>query len=406
MTGDSYSTQVSASRYGLWRGRRSLLSALDLELTERCNNNCIHCYINRPADDAVAQDKELPTHAIQGILEEAASLGCLTVRFTGGEPLLREDFEALYLSARKLGLRVLLLTNATRITPGLADLLARIPPLRPVGISVYGMNQSSYERATRAPGSFEAAWRGIELLREREVPFVVSGALLPSTRSELRELETWAASLPEMDRPPKLAMFFDLRARRDQPEKNALIRKLRIPPEEGLELMAGRNEAGVAEMKDFCARFTGPPGEKLFSCGAGAGTASVDPYGYLQPCLQLRHPETVYDLRHGSLRDALERFFPEVRKKTAARPEYLDRCAQCFLKGLCDQCPARSWMEHGTVDTPVEYSCQVTHATARSLGVLNPDEKAWEIEDWRQRIAAFAETTSTEGGAGGNKVES
>ena len=27
------------------------LGRLDIELTERCNNNCIHCYINRPAND-------------------------------------------------------------------------------------------------------------------------------------------------------------------------------------------------------------------------------------------------------------------------------------------------------------------------------------------------------------------
>ncbi|HHF52239.1 MAG TPA: hypothetical protein ENL46_06120, partial [Candidatus Aminicenantes bacterium] len=34
-----------------------LLAKLDMELTERCNNNCIHCYINQPKDSILAEKK-------------------------------------------------------------------------------------------------------------------------------------------------------------------------------------------------------------------------------------------------------------------------------------------------------------------------------------------------------------
>ena len=127
------------------------LGHLDIELTERCNNNCIHCYINQPANDQEIKERELSTAEIQGILKEAVSLGCLTVRFTGGEPLLREDFEELYLAARRLGLKVMIFTNATLITPRLAGLLARIPPRETMEVSVYGMRKRSYEAVSRSP---------------------------------------------------------------------------------------------------------------------------------------------------------------------------------------------------------------------------------------------------------------
>jgi hypothetical protein len=68
-------------------------------------------------------------------------------------------------------------------------------------------------------------------------------------------------------------------------------------------------------------------------------------------------------------------------------PEYLKRCARCFLKGLCEQCPAKSWSEHGTLDTPVEYLCLVAHAQALDLGLLAEGEKGWEVSAWRDRIA-------------------
>ena len=142
----------------------SRLGQLEIELTERCNNDCIHCCINLAADDVGAREREITTAQVQDILRQAADLGCLQVRFTGGEPLLRADFEELYLFARRLGMKVLLFTNARLVTPRLADLLARIPPLAAIEVTVYGMHRESYEAVTRAPGSFAQFWRGVNLL--------------------------------------------------------------------------------------------------------------------------------------------------------------------------------------------------------------------------------------------------
>ncbi len=66
----------------------------------------------------------------------------------------------------------------------------------------------------------------------------------------------------------------------------------------------------------------------------------------------------------------------KIRGTKATNLDYLARSALCFLKGLCEQCPAKSWMEHGTFDTPVEYLCRVAHAQALDLGLLK------EIGEW------------------------
>ena len=395
--GHPYVVRVSPAKASFWKTVKPTLSELDIELTERCNNNCIHCCINLPADDAVAKKRELSTSAIKDILKEAASLGCLTVRFTGGEPLLRDDFEELYLYARKLGLKVLLFTNATLITPPLAELLSRIPPLEKIEVTVYGMKKASYEAVSRSSGSFEAAWRGINLLLEKKVPFVVKGILLPANRGEIEEFETWACTVPWMDDPPSYSIFFDLGCRRDE-KKNAIIRNIRPEPQKGLKFLARRKETYLKEMKRFCSRFMARAGDKLFSCGAGIRGACVDSYGKLQLCMDLRHPDTVYALKKGSLKQAISSFFPAVRALKATHPEYLSRCAKCFLKGLCEQCPGKSWTEHGTLDTPVEYLCEIAHVQARQLGLLQEEEMAWEVEDWRQRIQKFSEERENEHG--------
>lgn len=383
----AYVNRVNMTRDRLWKKRSPLLGSLDLELTERCNNNCTHCCINLPMEDDGARERELSTIAIKEILSETAALGALSIRFTGGEPLLREDFIDLYLHARRLGLKVLLFTNARLITPELADLFARIPPLVKIEVTVYGLKPESYEAVSRVPGSHEEFRRGIGRLLERNVPFVVKGALLPPNHAEMESFEAWAATLPAMDKPPGYSMFFNMRGRRDSSTKNRQIQSLRLKPEDGIAILKRTGEAYIKEMGEFCGKFMSPPGDRLFSCGAGYGVC-VDAYGMLQPCLQLRHPEMVYDLLNGSLKDALTNFFPRLREETRAlNPDYLARCARCFLKGLCEQCPAKSWAEHGTLDTPVEYFCQVAHVQAMDLGLLRTGECAWEIENWEGRIA-------------------
>jgi MoaA/NifB/PqqE/SkfB family radical SAM enzyme len=407
MTASTYVVRSHPGQTPRWYGRRPRLGQLDIELTERCNNNCIHCCINLPANDAVARAREMTTQQVKDILQQAADLGCLKVRFTGGEPLLRSDAQELYLYARRLGLKVLLFTNARPITPHLADLFAQVPPLVPIEITVYGMRPESYEAVTRAPGSFAQFWRGVNLLLDRHVPFVVKSVLLPQLTHEIDEFEAWAETIPWMTRRPSYTMFLDLRNRRNDAQKNVLIESLRPSPQDGLALLTRDAAKYRRDMTQFASRFIGPPGDVLFGCGAIHGMC-IDAYGCAQPCMGLRAPELTVGLTPmtpltgegglvcplpvlereagvASLGDALARF-RQLREVRATNPEYLRRCARCFLKGLCEQCPAKSWVEHGTLDTPVTHLCEVAHAQARYLGWLGGNEHGWEVMNWQERV--------------------
>lgn len=416
MMARSYSVREDLNRVLRGAGSSSRITRMDMELTERCNNDCIHCCINRPANDQRARAREMSTEQVTDILDQAAALGCLEVRITGGEPLLRPDMRDIYLYARRLGMKVLLFTNARLITPELADLFSRVPPLEPIEVTVYGMRKESCEAVTRSPGSFSQFRRGVSLLQERGVPFIVKSVLLPQTAHEMSELEAWAATIPWMTRRPSITTFLDLRSRRDDPYKNLLIESLRPSPEDALLVLTRDETRYRQDMNSLAARFMGPPGGALFTCGAAHGVC-VDAYGRAQPCMSLRAPEWTTALtppkhstnagdappespcptdagsRAVSLVDALHRFreLPSLRANNA---EYLSRCARCFLKGLCEQCPARSWAEHGTLDTPVSHLCEMAHAQARYLSWLGKDELGWEVENWRERVRGKALTSN------------
>jgi len=364
---------------------RGPLHSLDIELTERCNNNCIHCCINLPANDLKAKKHEMTFEEIKVVLQEAANLGCLKVRLTGGEPLLRPDFEQIYLYARRLGLKVQIFSNARLITSRLARLFSQIPPLEYIEITVYGMHKDSYETNSQQPGSYQSFMRGLNYLEEFKVPFIIKSVLLPANQHEMDELKNWARTIPWMDhKDPGITMFYDLRNRRDDIQKNKIIKSLRPNPEAAVKFLIDYHGNIDATKDHYWKSMSRLPGDRLFLCSAGEHQLTIDSYGQVQPCMVLRSPDIVQP-KGTTLENALVKF-KKLKQVKATNSEYLRRCARCFLRNLCEQCPGKAWSETGTLDTPVQYLCDVSHALARHMGWLRKNEVSWEVNDWMERI--------------------
>jgi MoaA/NifB/PqqE/SkfB family radical SAM enzyme len=86
-----------------------------IETTFRCNLSCAHCYVNKKASDVAAQARELSFERLSALIDEIVDAGCLSLVLTGGEPLIRPDFPALYVHAIQRGLMVTVFTNGTLI---------------------------------------------------------------------------------------------------------------------------------------------------------------------------------------------------------------------------------------------------------------------------------------------------
>ncbi len=84
---------VAIQRPPLIKSPEPSLRYLELQITDRCNLRCKHCYIDQsPASDAF---HELSLDQIKTVLREFEELQGLRVLITGGEPLLHNDFEAI-----------------------------------------------------------------------------------------------------------------------------------------------------------------------------------------------------------------------------------------------------------------------------------------------------------------------
>jgi len=126
-------------------------------VTRRCNLKCIHCYAHAKN---IAFDNELTTEQGKELIKDLAGFGSPVMLFSGGEPLVRKDLPQLAAYAVEKGMRAVISTNGTLITPSMARTLKEIG-LSYVGISLDGMEEIN-DRFRGVKGAFNSALAGIK----------------------------------------------------------------------------------------------------------------------------------------------------------------------------------------------------------------------------------------------------
>ncbi|MDT8271759.1 MAG: 12,18-didecarboxysiroheme deacetylase [Desulfomonilia bacterium] len=123
-------------------------------VTRACNLRCVHCYAS-----TTSQTEELSTKEGLSLLEELSGFGSPVVLFSGGEPTLRKDLPILIKSAVENGMRAVISTNGTLITPDLAMRFADLG-LSYIGVSLDGL-EAVNDSFRGLDGAFRMAMNGI-----------------------------------------------------------------------------------------------------------------------------------------------------------------------------------------------------------------------------------------------------
>lgn len=370
---ESYTSHTSLSEFSLWekiKSKRNIIS-FTIEITARCNNYCRHCYINLPPKDIQAKKKELSLGAIKKIVNQAVDLGAFWCLITGGEPLLREDFFDIYLYMKKKGLLVSVFTNATLITQEHINFFKKYPP-RDIEATVYGITKEVYEKVTQRRGSFTQCMQGLGLLLKNGIKVRLKAMALRSNIKELPEIIKFCRQRTKdfFRFDPFLYLRFD----QDQ-KRNAEIKSERLTPQEIVAIEQADSERRQV-LEKGCDKlinegFSNNNCNHIFRCGTGIGTFYLSYDGFLRLCSALFHPDCIYDSKKGSLSEDWYKFVLKVRDMRSNKKEFLEKCRKCPIINLCAWCSANAYLETGELDEPIEYFCQVAHARANSLKIVN-----------------------------------
>jgi radical SAM protein with 4Fe4S-binding SPASM domain len=328
------------------QGRRYPLSAT-FEITDRCNFNCVQCYINQSAGSKTARAEELHTQQVEAILDTIVDAGCLYLTLTGGEPLLREDFPHIYRYAKGKGMLVKIFTNAALITPEIIDLFTDLPP-QDIDITLYGATPETYQQVTRVSNSYERAISAVEMLKARNLPFSLKTMVLTINKHELNQLRALAEGLGKRFR------YDSTIWPRLDGSTAPQIYQLALEDKIALEF---EDPAVFDEWRTLYEKHQGKAMRSglVYNCGAGFRSFHIDSRGYMSMCTAARQPS--YDLKVMRFEEAWENL-GVLRQKTR---QFDTPCTTCTLNNLCNQCPAWSQAVHGDEETPVDFLCQLAH---------------------------------------------
>ncbi len=130
---------------------------MDLALTYRCQNNCIHCYAGGPHETP-----ELDTDQWKKVIDKLHGIGVFIFTFTGGEPTLREDLPELLRYAQEKGTVTGLVTNGRRLKDkGYVQKLVDAG-LDFVQITIESHDPSIHDFITSVKGSWQETVEGIK----------------------------------------------------------------------------------------------------------------------------------------------------------------------------------------------------------------------------------------------------
>lgn len=310
------------------------------ELTRACNLSCPYCR----ASAGRKAPGELSTARALDALDQFARLGRPLLIVSGGEPLMRPDLFEIIDRAVAMGFPTALATNGTLIEDCLAERL-KAAGLRRVSVSLDYPDARRHE-SVRGEGSFDAAWRGIESLKSREVSFQINMTVGPENAGEMGAMRDLAEKMGA----DAFHLFFVVEVGRARGARQGLA------PAEYERVL---NEAAVLEstsrlpMRITCApqyrrirreRGLGErAGRGSSGCMAGRGFLFVSATGEVKPC-------GYFDLVVGRVDEGpLDQLWREAEVfRLLRQPEtFGGKCGICVYRESCGGCRARAYAETG-----------------------------------------------------------
>ena len=317
--------------------------SVQLDLTYRCNEQCVHCYLDH--DD----HGEMTTTEIKHLLKEMAEAGVFILTLSGGEIFLRKDFFEILECARALTFCIKLKTNAVLIREAQAARLRDLG-VESIQVSIYSHRPEVHDAITKVPGSLRRSIKAIRFLRAQGLKVVVANVLMTQNMQDYQGVRALAEEIDArytLD-PTITPMMDGDRSILDLNAGESALRRL------------FRDETFVGNADEFCAAPPALDEDSMESlpCSAGHTACYVSPYGEFYPCVQF--PLSCGNVRQQRFID-IWRDSEQLKEVRSIRLRDLSSCSQCAHGSTCTRCPGLAFME-GNMRGPSTADCEKSFA--------------------------------------------
>ncbi|HXP81900.1 MAG TPA: radical SAM protein [Verrucomicrobiae bacterium] len=317
--------------------------SVQLDLTYRCNERCIHCYLDH--DD----HGEMNTAEIKGLLDQMADAGVFFLTISGGEIMMRKDFFEILEHAHARTFSIKLKTNGVLIRKKEAERI-RALGVESVQISVYSHRAEVHDAITKMPGSFRQTIEAVRLLRTVGLHVTMANVLMVQNAQDYPGVRALANELgAQCTLDPTITPMMD---------GDRSILELNVDKAALREVF--RDGALVGNVEEFCAPPQGVDEDALdmLPCSAGHTACYVSPYGDVYPCVQFPLPSG--NVRRTKFVD-IWRDSPQLKEVRSITLRDMPSCSQCSHGATCTRCPGLAYLE-GNMRGPSYQDCEKSYA--------------------------------------------
>lgn len=325
-------TDSSAFLYEYFQ-KNPQIFGLQIEVTSKCNERCIHCYIpNKKKDNG----NDINFTLLEKVMLEAKDLKTLSITLSGGELFLHNDIKKILLLARQYDFIISILSNLVLLSDEHITLLKEVNPSI-IQVSLYSMNPYEHDDITKIKGSFQKTKNNIEKLVTNDIPVQISCPVMKINYNSYKEVLQYAYSLKTRAHTDFIMMA--------QADFNTNNLKQRLTLEETKTLI---NDI-VKYDKDYTENnltqnpisFEIEKIKNLPICGVGIDNICLSSNGDYFPCsgwqgfvLGNAYKQSLYEVWNKSekikfLRSLTNSSFPKCLKCTAR-----DYCAMCLVRNF------------------------------------------------------------------------
>jgi len=329
------------------------LRSVQIELTKKCNENCIHCYIVNK------HEKELVTNEWLNIIDQLTEMGCGDVVITGGELFTRKDTVEIIRYARKKLMLLDIFSNLTLLNDEEIDVISKLY-VRSVQASVYSNSEEIHDRITQKKGSFKKTVHALERFKANGIQIAIKYPLMTLNYNDLDKLKDFAekmGAILQID--PVISV-------KTNGDKTPL--QYRLEDEQILERIVTRPDVNFLMDSEI------PRGKRKIIaskiiCGAGLNAIYINANGVVWPCVAF--PLDLGNLQITSLRSIWQK---SDALKNWRRYTWSDvkKCNVCKYAEICNFCPGISYAENGDALRANDSACRLTYLYAHKLKIKNP----------------------------------
>jgi radical SAM protein with 4Fe4S-binding SPASM domain len=318
---------------------------VQLDLTYRCNERCVHCYLDHE------DHGEMTTAEVKDVLDQLAEAGTFFLTLSGGEIFMRRDLFEIIGYARALTFSVKLKTNAVMVSRAKAERIAALG-VESVQVSLYSHKPEVHDEITKLPGSFKRTMAGARALKAAGVKVSFANVLMKHNADDYPQVRALCEELDiEYKADATITPMMD---------GDRSVLALNVDPDKLAQIY--RDDAMVGDSDEYCAPPAGPleaeDALNTLPCSAGHSAAYISPYGEVFPCVQ-------FPLLTGNVRESrfidIWRHSPQFADVRSIRVSDLQGCSACVHGSSCSRCPGLAFTE-GNMRGPSIQDCERSYA--------------------------------------------